>query len=85
MATRKVIFLKFSTHKTQLATCKIIKQLATLKRQLATHNFISNSQYKFATRKITLQLCKKELATRKFIFLKLQLTFRNSQLAARKL
>ena len=40
-------FFKFATYK---------KQLAARKKQLATHNFISNWQNKFATRKITLQV-----------------------------
>ena len=40
-------FFKFATHK---------KQLAARKKQLATHNFISIWQNKFATHKITLQL-----------------------------
>ena len=38
---------KFATHK---------KQLAVRKKPVATYNFISNMQNKFATRKITLQL-----------------------------
>ena len=45
------LFLKFATHE---------KQLVTLKKRLITHNFISNSQNKFATPcKITCQLIKR--------------------------
>ena len=40
-----------------LATRKHYRlKLSTRKKQLATHNFISNWQNKFATRKFTLQL-----------------------------
>ena len=46
------LFLKFATAKKQLKPCK---------KQLATCNLISNSQKKFATRKITLQLVKSNL------------------------
>ena len=46
------LFLKFATVKKQLKPCK---------KQLATRNLISNSQKKFATRKIRSQLVKSNL------------------------
>ena len=58
---RRFISLKFDLN---------LKQLAPRKKQLTTHDFISNWQNKFATRI-------KELASRKFIFLKSQIATRN--------
>ena len=60
-------------------------QLASRKKQLPTRSFVSNLQNAFPTRKITFQPVQKELATRKFIFIKSQLATPNSQLATRKL
>ena len=64
---------------------QLVKKTATCKKQLATRIFTSNTQNKFAIRKITFLTRKKELATLKYIFLKSQRTIRNSQLETRKL
>ena len=60
---------KSSIHKTQLTACK---------KQLATHNFTSIWQNKFATRI-------KELTNLKFVFFKLRIATCNTQLPTCKL
>ena len=56
LATPKI---KFSTHKTHLVTRKnYFLKFVTRKKQLATPDLIFNSENRFATRKITLQLVK---------------------------
>ena len=66
LSTRKTLKMKFLIFNSFNTTCnsknnffKIVthkNQLEALKKQLVTHNFFSNWQNKFATRKITLQL-----------------------------
>ena len=77
---RKIGILKVPLVKGNFATRKYHFKLSTGKKQLTTHNFISNSQINLKRLKL-LSSRKKELVTRKSIYLKSQLATRNSQLA----
>ena len=86
LLTRKVIILNFELVKSSWKLIKKLFKFSAHKTRLSTgklFSYISKSQNKFPTHKITSQLIKK-LAFRKIFFLKPPLTNRNSQLATRK-